>query len=99
MEENQIKWQVLFTKIIPLIPTAFFYWLSYRLSKSKSVEGEKQNEFKRLNEENTRLEKRLAETQKLVEDKNDEIYKLHNRISKMMADLPAKKDKENEHDS
>lgn len=97
MEENQIKWQDLLTKIVPLIPSIFTYWLSYKLSKSKSAEDEKQNEFKRLNEENTRLEERLAKTQELVEDKNAEIYKLHNRISKMTADLPAKK--ENEHDS
>lgn len=56
------------------------YWASYRLSQAKNKEEEKQDEFSRLNEENTRLSDELDRYRKMVAAKEREISKLHKEI-------------------
>lgn len=68
------------TKLLPLLPTLLMYWASYRLSQAKNEEEEKQDEFSRLNEENTRLSKDLDRYRKLVASKEKENEKLQEEI-------------------
>lgn len=56
------------------------YWASYRLSQAKNEKEEKQDEFSRLNEENTRLSKDLERYRKLVASKEKENAKLQQEI-------------------
>lgn len=68
------------TKLLPLLPTLLMYWASYRLSQAKNEKEEKQDEFSRLNEENTRLSAELERYRKLVASKERENVKLQNEI-------------------
>lgn len=56
------------------------YWASYRLSQAKNEKEEKQDEFSRLNDENTRLSEELDRYRKLVASKERENAKLQQEI-------------------
>lgn len=77
---------------MPLIPTLLMYWASYRLSKAKNAQEEKQDEFDRLNAENSRLFDDLDRYQRLLAAKEHEIGKLQKEIAKMHNDN-SKEDK------
>ena len=68
------------TKFVPLLPTFFMYWASYQLSQAKNNKEEKQDEFTRLNAENTRLSEELDRYRKMVATKEREISKLQKEI-------------------
>ena len=68
------------TKLLPLLPTLLMYWASYRLSQAKNEKEEKQDEFSRLNDENTRLSEELERYRKLVASKERENVKLQKEI-------------------
>lgn len=81
------------TKVLPLLPTLLMYWASYRLSQAKNEKEEKQDEFSRLNDENTRLSEDLERYRKLVASKEREISKLQQEIielRKFAAGAPMK---------
>lgn len=59
------------------------YWASYQLSQAKNNKEEKQDEFTRLNAENTRLSEDLDRYRRLVEAKEREIVKLQKEIAEM----------------
>lgn len=56
------------------------YWASYRLSQAKNEKEEKQDEFSRLNKENTRLSEELDRYRKMVASKEREINKLQKEV-------------------
>ena len=56
------------------------YWASYQLSQAKNNKEEKQDEFTRLNAENTRLSEELDRYRKMVATKEREISKLQKEI-------------------
>ncbi|MCD5529290.1 DUF3450 domain-containing protein [Lactobacillus delbrueckii] len=68
------------TKFVPLLPTLLMYWASYQLSQAKNNKEEKQDEFTRLNAENTRLSEELDRYRKMVATKEREISKLQKEI-------------------
>ncbi len=70
----------LLSKLLPLIPTIVAYWASYQLSREKSNREAKQDEFDRLNDENSRLSKELDHYHKLVASKEKENVKLQKEI-------------------
>ena len=68
------------------------YWASYRLSQAKNKKEEKQDEFTRLNEENTRLSENLDHYRELVAAKEHEIGKLQKEfieLKKFAAGAPT----------
>lgn len=65
------------------------YWASYRLNSAKSEREDKQDQFKRLNDENEKLTDDLNESRELVERKNDEIYKLRKQLARLEANYPS----------
>ena len=56
------------------------YWASYQLSQAKNNKEEKQDEFTRLNAENTRLSEELDRYRKMVATKEREISQLQKEI-------------------
>jgi uncharacterized protein YlxW (UPF0749 family) len=75
-----INWKDILTKFVPLLPTLLMYWASYQLSQAKNNKEEKQDEFTRLNAENTRLSEELDRYRKMVATKEREISKLQKEI-------------------
>lgn len=50
------------------------YYASYRLSVAKNEKEEKQDQFKRLSEENERLTGELAKKDEKIEELQEELY-------------------------
>lgn len=50
------------------------YYASYRLSVAKNEKEEKQDQFKRLSEENERLTGELAKKDERIEELQEELY-------------------------
>ena len=65
------------------------YWASYQLSQAKNNKEEKQDEFTRLNAENTRLSEDLDRYRRLVEAKEREIVNLQKEIAEMRSEYIA----------
>lgn len=101
---SAINWKDILTKLLPLLPTLLMYWASYRLSQAKNEKEKKQDEFSRLNDENTRLSEELERYRKLVASKERENVKLQKEIielRKYTAGAPttgASFDKENKNE-
>ena len=84
-----INWKDILTKFVPLLPTLLIYWASYQLSQAKNNKEEKQDEFTRLNVENTRLSEELDRYRRLVASNEREIVKLQKEIAEMRKYIPG----------
>lgn len=79
----RINWKDIISKALPLLPTLFIYWASYRLSVEKNAQEKKRDEFDRLNAENTRLSDELDHYRRLLTEKEREIVKLQKENAEM----------------